>query len=97
MESDCVVARPPACSGKPFKIKDLIFGACSARGSFGSLGTMRSLQVPPPRFLAQPCTLPPLLVSEIDAARLLGIGRAQVKELIADRHLQLVDVNGLPR
>jgi hypothetical protein len=37
------------------------------------------------------------LVSEIDAARLLGIGRAQVKELIADRHLRLVDVNGLPR
>ena len=58
---------------------------------------MRNLPVPQPSFLAQPCTLSPLLVTESDAARLLGIGRAQVKGLIADRRLQLVDVNGQQR
>jgi hypothetical protein len=53
--------------------------------------------LPQPSFLAQPCGLPPLLVTEIDAARLLGIGRAQVKLLIAERKLRVVDVNGLRR
>ena len=58
---------------------------------------MRTLPVPQPSFLAQPCNLTPLLVTEIGAARLLSVGRCEIKELIADRRLKCVDVNGAPR
>jgi hypothetical protein len=58
---------------------------------------MKSLPVPQPSFLAQPCPLPPLLVSEVDAARLLAIGRADIKLLVAEGDLQLVNVNGMRR
>lgn len=52
--------------------------------------------MPVPSFLAQPSVrgLQPLLVTEIDGARLLGIGRAQMKGLIAEGEVVVVDVAG---
>lgn len=52
--------------------------------------------MPVPSFLAQPSVrgLQPLLVTEIDGARLLGIGRAQMKRLITEGEVVAVDVAG---
>ncbi len=58
---------------------------------------MKHLPVRPPSWLPQPYVGPPLLLSKPDAARLLGIGRAQVRSLIADGRLQVVDIDGLER
>jgi hypothetical protein len=58
---------------------------------------MKNLPVRQPSFLAQPCDLPPLLVSEPDTARLLSLGRSQVKWLISDGHLRVVEINGMRR
>ncbi len=58
---------------------------------------MKNLPVRQPSFLPQPCDWLPLLVSEPDTARLLNLGRSQVKWLIADGHLQVVEINGMRR
>jgi hypothetical protein len=58
---------------------------------------MKNALVRQPYFLPQPCDWPPLLVSKPDTARLLSIGRSQVKELIDDGYLQLVGTNGFER
>ena len=54
------------------------------------------VELPIPSFLAQQSVhkLHPLLVTEIDGARLLGISRAQFKRLIADGEIVVVDVAG---
>ncbi len=59
--------------------------------------TMNNLPVRQPSFLPQPCSLPPLLVSKPDTARLLALGRAQVIGLINDGVLEVVDVDGFER
>ena len=55
--------------------------------------------VPQPSFLAQPSVrdLRPFLVTEIDGAKLLGIGRAQIKQLISEGEVDVVDVAGQRR
>jgi hypothetical protein len=54
---------------------------------------MRNLPVPLPSFLAQPCRMPPLLVTIIDAARLLGISRADTLALVNLKHLCRVEID----
>ena len=70
---------------------------CDCREEFASPTAVKNSPIPQPNFLAQPCALPPLLVSETDARRLLSLGRRQVKELIGSGQLQVVEIDGFMR
>jgi hypothetical protein len=52
-----------------------------------------------PSFLLQPGVreLPPLLVTEGDAAKLLALGRAEIKQLVAEGVLCAVEIHGVRR
>jgi hypothetical protein len=52
-----------------------------------------------PSFLLQPGVreLPPLLVTEGDAAKLLALGRAEIKQLVAEGVLCAVEIHGVQR
>ena len=67
------------------------------RQSLGQFMAMKTLPISQPSFLSQPCNMPPLLVTLANASRLLGVGRLQVKKLIADGQLQLVEIDGFER
>jgi hypothetical protein len=54
---------------------------------------MRNLPVPIPSFLPQPCGLPPLLLTVIDAARLLGISRADALALANLGNIRRVEID----